>query len=173
MPVENEQESHHEETFSVDEWPLFFPANLIKGDPYNPIGICTLWAPVKRLLSDLGEREYCLAGNLYSRDGVNYILRNVLANPHIRYIIVCGPDRSGSGETLFKLWQYGIDENHQILHDLGKVEDEIEKWAIDLCRENVRLIDLRNITDPVKIRNAIHDIRGIRPPFALRPIIFQ
>jgi len=171
MPAENQKNSH-EGAFFLDEWPLFFPANLIKGDPYNSIGICTLWAPVKKILSELHEKDYCIAGSLYSRDGINYILRNVLANPHIRCIIVCGPDRSGSGEALFKLWQNGIDENHQIIGDLGKIEKEIEKWAIDLCRENVKLIDLRNIIDPTKIRKTVHNTSAMLPPFASQPIKF-
>lgn len=170
--METERESSYEVDSSLKEWPLFFPDNLVRGDLYNPVGICTLWAPVKKILSGLSEKEFCVAGNLYSRDGVNYILRNVLANPHIRHIIVCGLDRSGSGETLLKLGQYGIDENYQVIHDLGRIEKEIEKWAIDLFRENVTLIDLRGVIDPLKIKSVVNNVRGDLPPFAPRPIIF-
>ena len=46
---------------------------------------------------------YSVIGNLYTTYGLNYLIRNVLANPRIRYIILPGPDLTGSGGGIDKV----------------------------------------------------------------------
>jgi len=36
------------------------------------------------------------------------MLRNILANPAIRYLILCGVDRQGSGDALLKFFNNGV-----------------------------------------------------------------
>ena len=165
-------DQNYQSILSPDGWPLFFKDNLVIGNTASQVGICTLWAPTTKILSGIGKDQYCVAGNLYSRDGINYILRNVLANPRMRYILVCGPDRSGSGEALIKLAKNGVDENYRIKEDPAIIEREISKDAIQLFRDNVTVIDLREINDSLKIKEEIRRLPKDLPAFAAQPIVF-
>ena len=50
--------------------------------------VVTGWTPVERLKSKLPIDCYAAMGNLYSKDvGINLLLRNLIANPQIKYVI--------------------------------------------------------------------------------------
>lgn len=55
-------------------------SSLTVGDPANCVGICTLWTPQDKIARRLQPNEYGRIGNLYSRDGINHIIRNVLGS---------------------------------------------------------------------------------------------
>ena len=144
---------------------LYFRDNLTFGDPAHPAAICSLWMKQARLADFLSPDSYSVLGNLYSKDGINYLLRNVLAQPTLRAIILCGPDLTQSGAALASLIRDGIDEAHRVLNDGAQIEPEIPREAIDDFRANVRLLDLRGVNDPAKIRDALAEFaqRGALP----------
>ena len=88
-------------------WPICFRERLRIGNLESNVGIVTLWTPVERILKDIPDGTYAIAGQLYTKRGVNFIFRNILANPRIRYLIVCGADRAGSGEALLNFQVFG------------------------------------------------------------------
>ncbi len=88
---------------------LYFRDNLTFGDPVHPAAICSLWMKQARLADFLSPDSYSVLGNLYSKDGINYLLRNVLAQPTLRAIILCGPDLTQSGAALANLMRDGIE----------------------------------------------------------------
>ena len=88
-------------------WPLYFRDNLTFGDLDHPVAICSLWMKQARLAESLSPDSFSILGNLYSKDGLNYLLRNVLAHPTIRAIILCGPDLTQSGAALVALMRDG------------------------------------------------------------------
>ncbi|MBC8217695.1 MAG: hypothetical protein H8E73_04465, partial [Planctomycetes bacterium] len=63
------------------------------------VAICTLWTEKKKILKNVSDEKYNICGNLYNANGINYIIKNVLANPLIRYIVLCGRDLRFSGEA--------------------------------------------------------------------------
>ena len=85
------------------EWPIYFKNNLSFGNLNSSLAICSLWTKQDQITKFVSTDMYCLLGNLYSRDGINYIIRNILAHPSIRHIIVCGNDRTNSGNALVNL----------------------------------------------------------------------
>lgn len=125
------------------EWPLYFKEQIDVGNLESCIGICTLWTKRTRITKEVDKSLYAAVGNLYSKDGINFLLRNVLANPKIRYLILCGMDRLGSGETLLRLTKKGVNENWQIVGDEVQIDKEIDAFAIEAFRKNVHIIDLR------------------------------
>ena len=135
-------------------WPLYFRDNLTFGDLTHPVAICSLWMKQARLAEFISPDSYSILGNLYSKDGLNYLLRNVLAQPTIRAILLCGPDLTQSGAAFAALMRGGIDAAHRVLDDNAQIEPEIAREAIDDFRANVRLLDLRGVNDPTKIRDA-------------------
>jgi thymidylate synthase len=138
--------------------------SLAVGDPTNCIGICTLWTPREKVARQLDPREYGRIGNLYSRDGINHIVRNVLADPVVRYIIVCGVDLTGSGEAFLKFARAGIDEDYRIIGDVGRIDRSLPREAIELFRRSVMLIDQRGPIDIARLRATLHRLPQL-PPF--------
>jgi len=109
-------------------------------------------------------------GNLYSRDGINLIIRNILANPCIRYLIVCGADTSRSGAALLSFFANGVGEDWTVLGDGTRIDPEIPREALDLLRQSVKIIDLRGVHDPGRIRSLLETLPPL-PPFA-DPMLF-
>lgn len=112
---------------------MFFNKTLIVGNPQSSVGICTLWSKTDVITEGLTRDKFCLAGNLYTAEGISYLLKNILANPVITNIIVCGQDFFKSGEKLIDFFQ-GKDIP---LH--GNITEE----AVELLRKNVKVLDLR------------------------------
>jgi len=123
------------------------------GDPKSCVGIVTLWTPPEAVLRDIPDEKYAVAGSLYTKRGVSFIFRNVLANPRIRYLVICGTDRTGSGEALLNF----------------AVSDEELKSVVEVIRKNVRMIDLRGETQGAVVAKVIEKLEK-RPPFG-EPLI--
>ncbi len=124
-------------------WPIFFQKSLIVGDIKKNVGICTLWSKKEFFAEKLPGSQYCAIGNLYTSDGISYLLKNILANPVINHLIVCGADFFKSGEALINFFKNGIDENRQIIGSNAYLHSNIPLEAVKMIRENINVIDLR------------------------------
>lgn len=128
----------------MSTWPLYEKENLIIGDINSNVGIITLWTPRKLLEPKIEKNLFSVMGQLYFNGGINFLIRNCLANKNIRYLIITGQDLAKSGETLLALKNNGIDENHQIIGvQNAKIHKEITKEAINNFISNVEIIDMR------------------------------
>jgi len=148
-------------------WPIYFSDSLIKGNPESEIAITTLWTPAKLIADKIDPKLFSAIGQLYSKEGINFILRNILANPKIRYLIVCGTELSGSGKALADFFAKGVDkENNIIGNDFAAIHKEIPLDALELVRKNVRCENLIGVTDPEKIIEKIKNYKPVGKPFA-------
>jgi len=88
--------------------PLYYRENLISVNPYGDIGVVTLWSPPEQI-----RKKFYLAGidlssnksrvtafGSFFGNGLPQLLRNLLYNPQIRYILVVGRNRFESKEIL-------------------------------------------------------------------------
>jgi thymidylate synthase len=157
----------------VFDWPLYFRDNLTLGERDHPAAVCCLWMKQARLAESLAPTSYGVIGNLYSKDGINYLLRNVLAHPTIRGLVLCGPDLTRSGAALLSLANEGIDENHRVRGDDAQIEREIPAAAIQDFRTHVRVLDLRGVNDPAQVQARLQELDASLPhaPFA-EPRVF-
>lgn len=153
-------------------WPPFFAQSLTLGNPEAGAAICLLWTPQDRVLPALDPADYALVGNLYSRDGVSFILRTVLARPSIRTILLCGKDMTGSGAALLALMQNGVDEHGRIIGEGTRLHPEISREAIELFRRGVRVHDARDTVRPEQIAALLAQLRRPAEPFAPAPLSF-
>ena len=149
------------------KWPYHFSEILSKGNPKSNFAICTMWTLKEKFLP---LPDYAIVANLYYNEGINYILRGILSNPNIRYLILCGVDISKSGEALVGLFKNGIDENHNIIGTTVQLEKELPKEAIDDVRKHVLLIDMRNTVDKDAVEKKISELEPL-DSFAL-PRVF-
>jgi thymidylate synthase len=138
--------------------------DLIIGNPESNIGICTLWTQRHLIAEKLDPSQFFICANLYSFAGINYLLRNILQFPQIRYLVVCGADQSHTGDTLVHLFNHGIAAGRYTPDKALPVE------AINQVRENVQLIDLRPVTSGLKSPTAITDyLSNLLPSLAKLP----
>lgn len=137
----------------IPDWPVYFKDRLILGNLDSSVGVATLWMPKESVAEVMDPNSYCVCGQLYTKRGINPLLRNILANPKIRYLVICGVDRQGSGESLVKFFDNGLEipnetsgfvKGWRIAGDSEAVLDkEIPLEALNLLRENVELLDMR------------------------------
>lgn len=131
----------------LGDWPILYHDILRIKDKTHHLGICTLWTErdvVEQLLTDV---PYCVIGNLYSGQGINAMIRNVMANPHVRTIVIWGSEMSLSGHSLLKFSREGLDDNRKIIGGRGEIEPEIPDDIIREFREKVEVIDLRGTSE--------------------------
>lgn len=94
---------------------------------HAPVAVCTLNSePVARQLRDRAPEGLAIVGTLHTENlGIERIIRNTLANPNIRFLIVCGEDTQQAvghlpGQSLHSLFENGVDERQRIRGARGK-----------------------------------------------------
>ena len=92
-----------------------------------PVAVCTLTD--EALAGELftsGATEISIVGTVQTENlGVERVLYNVIANPHIRHLVLCGNDSRGAvghlpGQSLLSLARNGIDSNGRIVGAEGR-----------------------------------------------------
>ena len=107
--------------------------------------------------------------------GVEKIVANVISNPNIRYIVVCGEDIRGhrSGESLLSLHKNGIDKQNKIINAPGAIPyiENINNEAIDRFQKQIEIINLIGENDKENIDKTIEDCIVKAPPSFGEPYI--
>lgn len=135
-------------------WPVTGGAYAV-GDPTGSVAICVLTSD--ELYPDLARLPgVAIAGRVVVPNlGIEKIVRNVTANPHIRHLLVCGKDSPvfHPGEALRQLLADGVDEQRRIIGARGHlpVLSNLSPEQIEAFRAQVELSDLTGQTDPEHI----------------------
>jgi len=99
--------------------------------------------------------------------GIEKIVANVISNPHISYIIICGDEIRGhrSGASLIALNKNGIDKQHKIIDAPGAIPyiENINEEAIKRFRAQIQIINLIGVKDKKTIDKAIDDCIEKKP----------
>ncbi len=138
-------------------WPIYYAKLLTLGNLESTVGIATLWTKKEFFVNKLDKNSYAVVGQLYSKLGINFMLRNIFANPKIRHLVVCGSELSGSGAELVKFWETG---------ESNVIDKEIPKEDLDLLRKEVTLINLVGSNDIELLEQKIKELDQALPHFA-------
>ena len=131
-------------SIDLKDWPIYYKDILKVLDPTHHLAICSLWTERQVVEKLIGDTKYNTIGNLYSAQGINAMLRNILANPHIRTIVIWGSEMSLSGHSLLMLQMKGIDtDTRKIIAGKGEIDPEIPDKAIEKFRKYVEVVDMR------------------------------
>jgi len=131
-------------------WPPL-PGSYIVRRYHAPVAVCTLMdETLAPALAQEAGPHLSLVGTLATENlGIERIIHNVLANPHIRYLILCGPDSEQEvghfpGQSLLALAQNGTDQRGRILGARGRrpVLKNIPLDAVEHFRQTVTVVDL-------------------------------
>jgi len=160
--------------------PIYKSNSLILGNPDSPVGVVTLWTLRKKVAERLDANDYAAIGQLYSpTQGVDYLVRNLLANPSIQYVVLTGHDLSGSGQALRAFFEKGFDAGKtslgapcwRIRCDLESfVDPEIDQGALDRLREHVRLVVCE---DQSELPGIVAELGAQRPRPYAEPAVFE
>ncbi|MBF0342857.1 MAG: hypothetical protein HQL06_01375 [Nitrospirae bacterium] len=102
--------------------PLYFKDSLDIINPHGCIGVVTLWSQREWVIRRFKECGLDLApesspiavfGNLYG-NGLKHLIVNLLYNPQITHLVVCGNNRSGSLQEMEGFFKDGV-EVHETL----------------------------------------------------------
>jgi len=152
-----------EETEERSGWPP------LSGDYFvlryrAPVAVCTLNSPqIASELRDLAPEGLCIVGTLHTENlGIERIIRNVNANPNLRFLIICGQDtrqRIGHlpGQSLASLFANGVDERSRVIGAQGKrpVLKNVSADEVTAFRQNTELIELVDEERPSVIAHQI------------------
>ena len=97
---------------------LYFGDRLKIINPYGTIGVVTLWSKVEYVMERFRQADpdlldsttspIAVFGTLYG-NGLREMLRNLLYNPQIQTLLICGHDRSGSRRELKNFFDQGLE----------------------------------------------------------------
>jgi len=123
-------------------WPQEFHEKLHVGNLKSNIGIATLWTFQEVVYGEISPETYAVVGNYYDRkNGLDPLVRNCLANPNIRHIILLGNDKAKSREVLVNFFEKGVKDGVVVGTDCP-VSELIPQKDIEELRANVTLHDL-------------------------------
>lgn len=144
-----------------------------------PVAVCALNSgELIDPIAASGLQAVAIAGALQTENlGVERLITNVLANPFIRFVVVCGADsrqRIGHlpGQSLVALARNGVHGDRRIIGAKGKrpMLRNLEPAAIEHFRRTVEVVDLTGVSEIEHILAAIRSCAdrdpGAADPFA-------
>jgi len=155
-------------------WPVS-SGNYIIGNPKGSIAVCTLTSP--ELIKPLVENDgVAIAGRLVTVNlGIEKIIRNIISNPNIRYLLVCGKDSPvfHTAQGLSCLFQKGVDEEKRIIDAAGHypVLTNINMDQIDQFRDQCEMLDYSGELDITSITAALdqYAFNNVKPYSESKP----
>lgn len=162
-------------------WP-HVPGTYFVTDPHAPVAVTTLGSvALAEAVSRNAPAGLCIAGKVETENiGIEKIVKNVVSNPAIRYLVCAGnePPRHLSGATLLALFANGIDERQRIPGAPGMrpVLPNTSAAEVQAFREQVQPVDLIGCTDVARIHARVVELAQaaaarprLRPGRALEP----
>ncbi len=144
------------------------PGCYLRGNDYSPVAVVVIlkWdrektpPAIEYLVRVAVESGAALAGTLQTENvGLEKVLCNLVANPNIRFLIVCGPETPGHlvGDAILALKHNGIDNNKRIIGAKGPTPYlfNILPDFVQRFREQITVIDLINEGSAEVVREAV------------------
>jgi tetrahydromethanopterin S-methyltransferase subunit A len=140
----------------------------LRGNDYSPVAVVVIlrWErektppSIEQLVRVAVESGAALAGTLQTENvGLEKVICNVVANPNIRFLVVCGPESPGHlvGDAILALKANGVDQERRIIGAKAPTPYlfNVPLEFIDRFRDQVTVIDLVNEGSPDVLREAI------------------
>ncbi|MBD2306012.1 thymidylate synthase [Chroococcidiopsis sp. FACHB-1243] len=142
--------------------PSHKPNQLLYGT--GQVAVVTGWTVKQAIAKHLQQSEYAVIGQLYSPTrGINLLIRNLLANPHVRFLVVLNATKedrnSGGTKCLLDFFEHGFTAGSS---DTGKhcwmirssisgyIDLEVDAFALEQLRQNLVVKEVFSITEAVE-----------------------
>jgi len=107
--------------------------------------------------------------------GIEKIVANLISNPYIRYLVVCGDEIRGhrSGSSLIALHKYGVDKKNRIINAPGAIPyiENLKQEAIERFRKQLELVDMIDVKEKKDIDATIKRCIAKKPSCFGEPYI--
>lgn len=145
-------------TSEEKKWPVA-PGNYEIGDPMSPVAIVFFGSRDVTLPPKL----YAIKGRCHTENiGIEKIVVNVISNPSIRFLLLCGGEILGhfTRDCLKSLHKNGVDERGRIIGARGKIPYlvNIPREAIERFRAQVDLVDLTHEREALKVVQSSNNV---------------
>lgn len=94
--------------------------------------------------------------------GIDKLVKNVIANPHLHYLIIAWVESAGhqSGQTLLALAENGIDPNGRVIGSNRKrpVLRNVTREEVEIFRRQIQMIDLIGCEDVDRIAGLVQQL---------------
>lgn len=164
-----------------EKWPIV-EGNYLVGNPSASVAVCTLAdTDLSVELKKAGMlANIAIVGSLATENlGIERMIRNVVSNPNIRFLILCGRDSRGhhAGQAILSLKEHGIETNMRIVGAKGPrpVLKNIAMEEIEGFLKNITVIDEISTQDVSRLGEIIHEclIRPLNEALVLPPKFVQ
>ncbi len=140
----------------LKNWPLV-EGRYILGNKKSSIAVCTN-ATVEGIGLDMEKIAIC--GKCVTENiGIEKIIQNIVSNPYIRFLILCGKVSKGHfiSQALISLKNNGIDKDKRIIGAKGNTPylKGIDKDLIERFRQQITFVDLIGENDSKKIMEKV------------------
>jgi tetrahydromethanopterin S-methyltransferase subunit A len=118
---------------------------------YNaPVAVCTLTdESLGAQVASRAGSEIAIVGSVFTENlGIDRIVMNILANPNIRFLLLCGPDSNQKighlpGQSMTALARHGLDGRGRIREAAGRrpVLRNVDRSAVEHFRSTVEVVD--------------------------------
>jgi len=143
-------------------------------DKSAPVAVSTLSSvKLEEKLAKLRPSGLCIVGKTETENiGIDKIIKNVVSNPAITYIILAGKDTEGhkSGKTLLALWENGVDRDMRVIGSEGRrpILKNVSTDNVDKFRKQIRIEDMIGCEDT---RLLAKKIRELSEKAAVQPAV--
>lgn len=161
------------------EWPPL-PGDYAVVDPGGSVAVCTLDStPLVEALAGGPEPGLAIVGSMRTENlGIERLVQNVVANPRIRTLILCGAEtKQGvghlAGQSLASLLEHGVDAERRIVGAQGKrpVLRNLDVATIERFRRQIALVSRIGVVFAPLIRAEIQAAHARGPgPFEDAPV---
>lgn len=147
-------------------WPIIAGSYRL-GDPTAPVAVCVLTSD--ELLAPLALLPgVAIAGEVQTANlGIEHIILNIVANPAIRFLLLCGKDSRlfRQGQSLAALLEHGVDESRRIIGAQGyeSVLRSVTPQQVATFRRQVELVDWVGEHDLDTLRERISGLAARNP----------
>lgn len=156
----------------------------LRGNDYSPVAVVVILRrpreetppEIEALVRAGVEGGGALAGTLQTENvGLEKVICNIVANPNIRYLVVCGPESPGHlvGDAIAALAANGVDSNKRIVGAEAPTPYlfNIPGEFVERFRKQITVIDLVNEGSPTVLREAVAACYQEQPtPFGHRTL---
>jgi tetrahydromethanopterin S-methyltransferase subunit A len=147
---------------AIAAWPPH-PGDYVLGNPEGSVAICTLSnRDLPARLIAAGEPAVAIAGRCDTENiGVEKVVLNLLANPRIRWLVICGAEAKGhsAGQALLRLKERGVDADMRVLESASwrPILKNLTLLDVAQFRQQIEEVNLIGVTDIEGILDAVRD----------------
>ncbi len=143
----------------AEGWPVI-NGDYIVGDPESPVAATTLASHNEDVPVDAGA---AIAGPCKTENlGIEKMLANIISNPNIRFLILCGSEVQGhiTGQSIEALHANGVDpEKRSIVGATGAIPyvENIPDEGIERFQQQLEIVNMIDVEDAAAIQSKVKE----------------